>query len=139
MGTGTGARTAKRAPVQFGADEPVHPILAAFSMGFGALAGAAFGIGGFFIATVFPAMLRTALPGMTDVVFLALWTGAMTLPLLAFARVFRNGKSLGGRAYATCGIAVLAISFAGELTGTISIYPWHARTYVVPGTYDVRR
>lgn len=30
----------------------------------------------FLLATVFPAMLRTALPGMSDAVFLMLWTAA---------------------------------------------------------------
>jgi len=34
------------------------------------------------------------------------------------------------------GIAVLTILFAGELTGTITVYPWHTRFYVVPGPYD---
>lgn len=119
-----------------GADEPLHPILAGLSAVFGALAGLAFGIGGFFVATVFPAMLRTALPNMTDPVFLGLWTAAMALPVFAFTRVLRNGKGLGARAYATCGLTAITILFVGELTGTISVYPWHARTYIVPGVYD---
>jgi len=55
--------------VRYPAD-PVHPVLAGVSVFFGALAGLVFGIGGFFIATVFPAMMRTALPGMTDTVYL---------------------------------------------------------------------
>jgi hypothetical protein len=122
--------------VYSGADEPVHPVLAGISALFGAPAGLAFGIGGFFLATVFPAMLRTALPNMTDTVFLVLWTLAMAVPFFAFTRVFRNGKGLGTRAYATCGLAAITILFAGELTGTISVYPWHARTYIVPGVYD---
>jgi hypothetical protein len=123
--------------VHSGADEPVHPVLAGISAVFGALAGLAFGIGGFFLATVFPAMLRTALPNMTDPVFLGLWTVAMAVPVFAFARVLRNGKGgLGTRAYAACGLTAITILFVGELTGTISVYPWHARTYIVPGVYD---
>ena len=117
-------------------DEPPHPVVAALSAIFGALAGLAFGAAGFLLATVFPAMLRTALPGMTDAWFLALWTAAMALPVFAFSRVLRNGKGAGARAYATCGIAALLILFAGELTGTISVYPWHTRVYIVPGVLD---
>ncbi|MEA2784916.1 MAG: hypothetical protein QOF71_1020 [Candidatus Eremiobacteraeota bacterium] len=117
----------------YGADEPPHPVMAALSAAFGALAGLAFGAAGFFLATVFPAMLRTALPGMTDAWFLALWTAAMALPVFAFSRVFRTGKGAGARAYASCGIFVILILFAGELTGTISVYPWHTRVYIVPG------
>jgi ABC-type arginine transport system permease subunit len=108
-------------------------VLAALSAIFGALAGLAFGAMGFLLATVFPAMLRTALPGMTDAVFLALWTAAMALPVFAFSRVFCHGKGAGARAYASCGIGVILVLFGGELTGTISVYPWHARFYVVPG------
>jgi len=117
-------------------DEPLHPVLTALSMVFGGLAGLMFGIAGFFLATVFPAMLRTALPGMSDAVFLALWTVTVALPLFAFSRVFRHGKGAGARVYATCGIAAILILFAGELTGTISVYPWHTRVYVVPGVLD---
>jgi ABC-type arginine transport system permease subunit len=117
----------------YGADEPPHPIMAALSVVFGALAGLAFGVAGFFLATVFPAMLRTALPAMTDAWFLALWTTAMALPVFAFSRVFRKGEGAGARAYASCGIAAILILFAGELTGTISVYPWHTSVYIVPG------
>jgi|GEM_PF-2812919 len=53
-----------------------------------------------------------------------------------FLRVLRNGKGAGTRAYASCGIAAILILFAGELTGTISVYPWHTRFYVVPGVLD---
>ena len=60
-------------------DEPLHPILATLSVVFGALTGFAFGIAGFFLATVFPAMLRTALPGMSDAVFLGLWSITVAL------------------------------------------------------------
>jgi ABC-type arginine transport system permease subunit len=122
--------------MQYGAGEPPHPILTALSVTFAIVAGVTFGIAGFFVATVFPAMLRTALPGMSDAWFLSLWTCAVALPVFAFSRVFRNGKGAGARAYASCGIAVIAVLFAGELTGTISIYPWHARVYVVPGVFD---
>ncbi len=117
-------------------DEPLHPVLAALSVVFGALTGFAFGIAGFFLATVFPAMLRTALPGMSDAVFLGLWSITVALPLFAFSRVLRHGKGAGTRAYATCGIAAILILFAGELTGTISVYPWHTRVYIVPGVLD---
>ena len=117
----------------YGADEPPHPVMSALSVGFGALFGIAFGAAGFFLATVFPAMLRTALPGMTDAWFLALWTATMALPVFAFSRVFLKGKGSGARAYASCGIIVILILFAGELTGTISVYPWHTRVYIVPG------
>ncbi len=103
---------------------------------FAVLAGLAFGIGGFFLATVFPAMLRTALPGMSDAVFLGLWCVTVALPLFAFSRVFRHGKGPGSRAYPTCGITAILILFVGELTGTISVYPWHARVYVIPGVLD---
>jgi hypothetical protein len=120
----------------YGADEPPHPVLAALSAIFGALAGLAFGAMAFLLATVFPAMLRTALPGMTDAVFLALWTAAMALPVYAFTRVFRHGKGAGARAYASCGIGVILVLFGGELTGTISVYPWHAHVYIVPGPMD---
>ena len=117
----------------YGGDEPLHPVLAALAAIFGALAGLAFGAAGFLLATVFPAMLRTALPGMTDAVFLALWTAALALPVLAFSRVFRNGKGAGARAYASCGIGVILVLFAGELTGTITVYPWQTRVYMIPG------
>jgi hypothetical protein len=122
--------------MHYGADEPPHPILAALSVAFATLFGCAFGVAGFFIATVFPAMLRTALPGMTDAWFLGLWTAAVALPVFAFSRVFRHGKGAGARAYATCGIAMIVMLYAGELTGTISIYPWHTRIYIVPGVMD---
>ncbi|MDP9104808.1 MAG: hypothetical protein M3N49_02640 [Candidatus Eremiobacteraeota bacterium] len=121
--------------MQYG-NEPLPPVLTAISVVFGALAGLAFGIGGFFLATVFPAMLRTALPGMSDAVFLALWSITVVLPLYAFSRVFRKGKGAGTRAYATCGIVAILTLFAGDLTGTISVYPWHTRLYVVPGVID---
>jgi hypothetical protein len=120
----------------FGGDEPLHPILTALSVVFATLAGLAFGVVAFFIATVFPAMLRTALPGMTDAVFLALWTAALAVPVYAFSRVFRNGKGAGARAFASCGIGVILVLFGGELTGTISVYPWHTRVYIVPGAAD---
>ena len=119
-----------------GGDEPLHPVLTAISVIFATLAGLAFGVAGFFIATVFPAMLRTALPGMSDATFLALWTATIALPVFAFSRVLRGGKGPGARAYAMCGIAAIVILYAGELTGTISIYPWHTRIYVVPGVLD---
>ena len=118
------------------ADEPPHPVLAALSAVFGALAGLAFGAMGFLLATVFPAMLRTALLGMTDAVFLTLWTVAMALPVFAFSRVFRYGKGAGARAYASCGIGAILVLFGGELTGTVSVYPWHTRVYIVPGPMD---
>ena len=117
----------------YGADEPPHPVVSALSAVFGALAGVAFGTAGFFLATVFPAMLRTALPGMTEAWFLALWTAATALPLYAFSRVFLKGKGAGARAYASCGVTMILILFAGEVTGTISIYPWHTRVSIVPG------
>ena len=120
----------------YGGDEPLHPILTALSVVLATLAGLAFGIAGFFVATVFPVMLRTALPGMTDVWFLALWTAAVALPLYGFVQVFRHGKGAGARAYASCGAAAIVILFAGELTGAITVYPWHARFYVVPGVLD---
>jgi hypothetical protein len=122
--------------MHYGADEPVHPVLTAISCFFAGLTGLALGIGGFFLATVFPAMLRTALPGMSDPVFVALWTAFMALPLIAFSGVLRGGKGAGARAYAVCGIATILILFGGELTGTISVYPWHVRTYIVPGPFD---
>jgi hypothetical protein len=121
-----------------GSDEPLHPVLGAVSAFFGAVAGLVFGTAGFFLATVFPAMLRTAMPGMSDGVFLGLWTAALAVPLIAFARVFRNAKGLGARLYASCGILVLTLLFAGELTGTVTVYPWHARFYVVPLPAGVR-
>lgn len=111
-------------------------MLGALSVIFGALAGVAFGAMGFLLATVFPVMLRTALPGMSDAVFLMLWTAAMALPVYAFSRVLRHGKGAGACAYASCGIGVLLVLFGGELTGTISVYPWHARVYIVPGPVD---
>ena len=122
--------------MQYGAEEPPHPVVAALSVVFGALAGLVFGIAGFLLATVFPAMLRAALPAMTDAWFLALWTVAVALPLFAFSHVFRHGKGAGARAYASCGVAAILILFAGELTGTISVYPWHARFYIVPAVLD---
>jgi hypothetical protein len=122
--------------MQYG-DEPLPPLLTAVSTVFAALMGLAFGVGGFLLAMVlFPAMLRTALPGMSEAVFLALWCVTVALPLYAFSRVFRNGKGLGARAYAACGVAAILILFAGELTGTISVYPWHTRVYIVPGAMD---
>ena len=117
----------------YGGDEPLHPILTAVSVVFATLAGLAFGGAGFLLATAFPAMLRTALPGMTDAWFLALWTAAAAVPVFAFSRVLRKGKGAGARAYASGGILVILVLFAGELTGTISFYPWHTRFYIVPG------
>jgi ABC-type arginine transport system permease subunit len=122
--------------MHYGADEPAHPVLTAISCTFAALAGIGLGIGGFFLATFFPALLRTALPGMGDLVFVTLWTAVMALPLIAFSRVLRGDKGAGARAYAISGIAAIAILFAGELTGAISVYPWHVRAYIVPGPFD---
>lgn len=120
----------------YGGDEPLHPVLTMLSVVFATIAGLVFGVAGFFIATAFPAMLRTALPGMTDAWFLTLWTIAVALPLYAFSRVFRNGNGPGARAYAACGFAAIVLLFAGELTGTLTVYPWHARLYVTPGVLD---
>ncbi len=117
-------------------DEPPHPVLAAVSVVFGALFGLAFGIGGFFIATAVPLILRTALPSMPDPVFLALWAVSEAVPAVAFGRAFRLGRDRGARAFAGCGLAMLLVLFAGELTGTISVYPWHTRFYVVPAPID---
>ncbi len=117
-------------------DEPVHPVLAALSAVFGAAVGFVFGIAGFMLATAFPAMLRTAIPSMSGGTFLAMWVVFVALPALAFARVFRNGKGLGARAYATCGIAAIVIAFAGELSGTITFFPWERHMYIVPGAFD---
>ena len=119
--------------MHYGADdEPAHPVLAALNVLFGSLFGLAFGVGGFFLATVFPLIVRTGLPAMPDLVFLALWTICIAVPLSLFARAFRLGRDNGARAFAACGIAALTILFAGELTGTITVYPWHARFYIVP-------
>jgi hypothetical protein len=91
------------------------------------------GILGFLLATVFPVMLRAALPNMTEYVFVGLWAGFVALPLSGFAHVFRNGKGLDTRCFASCGIVVILTLFAGELTGTISLYPWHTSFFIVPG------
>jgi uncharacterized membrane protein len=117
-------------------DEPAHPVLTVLSTTCGALVGFTFGIAGFMLATAFPAMLRTAMPAMSAAVFLALWAACLALPVYGFTRVFRNGKGLGARAYASCGIAAILIAFAGELTGTITFFPWSTRMYVVPGVFD---
>jgi len=123
--------------MHYGADdEPAHPVLGALNVVFGAIFGLAFGVGGFFVATALPLMLRTALPAMPDTVFLALWTICIAVPLIAFMRAYRRGRDNGARAFATCGIAALTILFAGELTGTVSVYPWHTRFYAVPGPFD---
>lgn len=123
--------------MHYGADdEPAHPVLAALNVAFGAIFGLAFGVGGFFLATALPLMLRSGMPAMPDTMFVALWTVCIAVPLIAFARAYRRGRDNGARAFAGCGIAVLTILFAGELTGTITVYPWHTRFYVVPGPYD---
>jgi len=108
-------------------DEPVHPILSALSVTVGGFFGLVFGFFGFLLATVFPAMLRTALPGMPDAVFLVMWGACVLLVASAFGRVFRNGKGLSTRVWASCGVFMIVLLFAGELTGTISVYPWHTR------------
>jgi uncharacterized membrane protein YfcA len=117
-------------------DEPAHPVLVALNMVFGAIFGVVFGVGGFFVATALPLMLRTALPAMPDTVSLALWTICIAVLLIAFARAYRRGRDDGARAFAACGIAALTILFAGELTGTITVFPWHTRFYIVPGPLE---
>jgi len=109
--------------------------MTALSVVFGIAKGQIFGLGGFLLATAFPAMLRAALPGMTGPWFLGLWIAAVAVPILAFSRVFRKGR-LGARCYATCGIAALVILFVGDLTGTITVYPWNTSFYVVPDVFD---
>jgi hypothetical protein len=76
-----------------------------------------------------------------SVVFGALWTVSATVPAVAFGRAFRLGRDRGARAFAGCGLAMLLVLFAGELTGAISVYPWHTRFSIVPGPIDrpVRR
>jgi hypothetical protein len=120
----------------YGGEDPVHPVLGAISVFFGALAGCVLGFCAFLLATAFPAMMRVALPLMSDAVFIGLWAVCVALPVYAFSGVYRNGKGLGARAYAVCGIAVLTVLFAGELTGAIKLYPWQVRFYVTPGPYE---
>jgi uncharacterized membrane protein len=127
---------ANRPAVHHVPDEPVHPVLAALSAVFGGAVGFVFGILGFMLATAFPAMLRNAIPSMSQATFIAMWVVFVALPALAFARVLRNGKGIGTRAWATCGIAAILIAFAGELTGTITFFPWERHIYIVPGVFD---
>jgi membrane protein implicated in regulation of membrane protease activity len=117
-------------------DEPVHPALAALSMAFGGLFGFVFGILGFMMATAFPAMLRTAIPTMNWPAFMAIWVACLAVPAYAFTRALRKGKGRDTRAFATCGIAAIVIAFAGELTGTITFFPWDKQFYIVPGPYE---
>lgn len=117
-------------------DEPVHPILSALSVAVGAFFGLVFGFFGFLLATVFPAMLRTAIPSMSDAVFLVMWSACLLLVASLFGRVFRHGKGLSTRVWASCGILAIGALFTGELTGTISVYPWHTRFYVAPGPFQ---
>jgi len=113
-------------------DEPSHPALVAVSVVFGAVFGLVLGAVAFLLATVFPAMLATALPSMSVAVFLALWSIAVLVPLGAFAHVMRSGRGLGTRTFAGCGMTAIVVLFAGELSGTISVYPWHTTFYIMP-------
>ena len=117
-------------------DEPVHPILSALSVAVGAFFGLVFGFFGFLLATVFPAMLRMALPSMSEAVFLAMWSACLLFVASLFGRVFRDGKGLSTRVWASCGILAIGVLFTGELTGTISVYPWHTRFYMVPSPFE---
>jgi hypothetical protein len=115
--------------------ERARPVVSALAIGSGALVGLAVGALGFLFATAFPAMLRMALPNMSDTTFVALWALAVAVPVLGFRNVLRKGDR-GARAYAACGIATIALLFGGELTGTIHYYPWHARLYMTPGPLE---
>jgi hypothetical protein len=122
--------------MHYGADdEPAHPALAALNVLFGSLFGLVFGVGGFFVATAVVVILSTGFPAMPGSVFIALWTICIAVPLIAFARAYRFGRDNGARAFAACGIAALTILFAGELSGTISVYPWQTRFYITPGPF----
>ncbi|HTJ28265.1 MAG TPA: hypothetical protein VMA36_19055 [Candidatus Limnocylindria bacterium] len=44
-----------------------------------------------------------------------------------------RGGLPSGRAYAACALASLLILFAGEITGTHPVYPWHTRFSITPG------
>jgi hypothetical protein len=119
-----------------GLDEPVHPILSGLSVMIGAFFGLVFGFFGFLLATVFPAMLRMAIPSMPGVAFLVMWIACILLIASAFGRVFRNGKGLSTRVWASCGFLAMIVLFAGDLTGTIRVYPWQTRFYMVPGPFE---
>jgi hypothetical protein len=115
-----------------GRPEPVNPVMAALGAAVGAVAGLVTGYIGFLLATIFPHMLHTALPGMTGAWFFALWAAALTIPLLWFRTVFAGGRGLGTKVFACCGIAIVIGLFAGELTGLVRVFPWGQRFYLVP-------
>ena len=100
-----------------GRPEPLSPIVAALGALTGAVAGLVVGYFGFLLATFFPHMLRTALPGMTALWFLMLWIVALTVPVLWFRSVWTGGRGIGTRVFAACGMAIVAGLFAGELAG----------------------
>jgi ABC-type arginine transport system permease subunit len=110
----------------------VNPAVAALGAIVGAGAGLAVGFVAFLLATFFPHLLHTALPGMTPPWFLGLWIAALAIPILAFRTVFRNGKGLGTKVYAVCGIAIVAGLFAADLTGIKRVFPWSTQWYLAP-------
>jgi hypothetical protein len=115
-----------------GRPEPVNPLVAALGAVVGAVAGLVVGFFGFLLATFFPHMLHTALPGMTALWFLVLWIGALMLPVLWFRSVWTGGRGLGTKVFAVSGIAIVAGLFAGELTGAVRVFPWSQRFYLTP-------
>ena len=122
--------------MQYGREEPVHPVLRALSLGFAAVSGCIVAVVAFLLVAGFREMLQTALPGMTTVWFFALGAGGVGIAISAFSVVYRKGKGLGSRVYAGCGIGLLLVLVGGELTGTIRLERRPTAIYIVPGPYE---
>jgi hypothetical protein len=116
-----------------GRPEPVKPIAAALGGMAGAVAGSVIGYFAFLLATFFPHLLLTALPGMTNAWFLALWVVALGAAGGWFANVLRGGRGIGTKVFAVAGLVTIAALLAGDLTGTVRVYPWRERFYFVLG------
>jgi ABC-type arginine transport system permease subunit len=65
----------------------------ALLIGTGVFAGCAVGYVLYLLATVFPHMLHEALPNMTQAWFVALWIGALCVPILALRTVAVRGAA----------------------------------------------
>ena len=115
-----------------GRPEPEHRVPAALGAVAGAIAGAVVAYFAFLPATLFPHLLHTALPGMTHAWFLALWFAALAVPMFWFRTVWTGGRGIGTKGFAACGCALIALLFVGELSGTVRVFPWDTRVYLVP-------
>ena len=118
-------------------DDETPRWLSLLSIALGTVTGALTGTALFLFATLVAALFGNADPAMSPQMFLALWCALIAIPVFCYARLACKPEALpSGRAFAGCAACVIAVLFAGELTGITRVYPWHLRLYVVPGVYD---